>query len=96
MDLTDFGTFCKLPSFRRVDRQVFWNGFYQVEKIEHSFNNRAVISTQIFRCNLSRDMTDSLNRESRQIYTGVLVQQYRILRHSEHWQHFARGKGKTE
>ena len=53
--------------------------------IEHQFNNRPVISTQIFPCTLPKDVADRLNRESGRIYTRVLVEHYRILRHTDHW-----------
>ena len=44
-----------------------------------------MISTQIFPCTLPKDVADRLNRESGRIYTRVLVEHYRILRHSDHW-----------
>ena len=44
-----------------------------------------MITTQIFHCSLPKDRADALNRESGRIYTQVLVEHYRILRHSDHW-----------
>jgi putative transposase len=44
-----------------------------------------MIRTNVFRCHLPRDIADHLNLESGRIYTGVLVEHYRILRHSSHW-----------
>jgi putative transposase len=44
-----------------------------------------VITTKIFPCSLPKELADTLNRESGRIYTGVLVEHYRILRHSDHW-----------
>ena len=44
-----------------------------------------MIRTCVFACSLPKDTADTLNRESGRIYTGVLVEHYRILRHSDHW-----------
>ena len=44
-----------------------------------------MIRTRVFPCSLPKDTADALNRESGRIYTGVLVEHYRILRHSNHW-----------
>ena len=44
-----------------------------------------MIRTHVFPCSLPKDVADSLNRESGRIYTRVLVEHYRILRHSDHW-----------
>jgi putative transposase len=44
-----------------------------------------MIRTHVFRCTLPKDTADALNRESGRIYSGVLVEHYRILRHSDHW-----------
>src|SRR5271157_3116788 len=44
-----------------------------------------MIRTRVFPCSLPKDTADTLNRESGRIYTGVLVEHYRILRHSNHW-----------
>jgi len=55
---------------------------------EHSLRNvktEAMIRTHVFPCRLPKETADALNRESGRIYTGVLVEHYRILRHSDHW-----------
>jgi putative transposase len=44
-----------------------------------------MIRTHMFPCSLPKDTADRLNRESGRIYSGVLVEHYRILRHSGHW-----------
>ncbi len=44
-----------------------------------------MIRTHVFPCSLPKEVADSLNRESGRIYTSVLVEHYRILRHSDHW-----------
>jgi putative transposase len=44
-----------------------------------------MIRTHVFPCRLPKETADRLNRESGRIYTGVLVEHYRILRHSDHW-----------
>jgi putative transposase len=44
-----------------------------------------MIRTHVFSSSLPKDTADRLNRESGRIYTGVLVEHYRILRHSDHW-----------
>ena len=44
-----------------------------------------MIRTRVFACRVPKDTADALNRESGRIYTGVLVEHYRILRHSDHW-----------
>jgi putative transposase len=44
-----------------------------------------MIRTHVFPCSLPKDTADRLNRESGRIYSGVLVEHYRILRHSDHW-----------
>jgi putative transposase len=44
-----------------------------------------MIRSHVFPCTLPKETADALNRESGRIYTGVLVEHYRILRHSDHW-----------
>lgn len=44
-----------------------------------------MIHTQVVRCHLSRDLADRLNAESGRIYARVLVNHYRIYRHTGHW-----------
>src|SRR5512140_1249405 len=44
-----------------------------------------MIRTHVFPCSLPKDVADRLNRESGRIYTSVLVEHFRILRHSDHW-----------
>jgi putative transposase len=44
-----------------------------------------MIRTHVFPCRLPKNTADSLNGESGRIYSGVLVEHYRILRHSDHW-----------
>jgi hypothetical protein len=39
-----------------------------------------MIRTQIIRCRLPRDKADALNRASGQVYTGVLVAHWRVVR----------------
>jgi putative transposase len=53
--------------------------------IRFHINRNEMIRTHVFPCRLPRDTADALNRESGRIYTGVLVEHYRILRHSDHW-----------
>jgi putative transposase len=48
-------------------------------------NREEMIRTHVFPCRLPKDTADRLNRESGRIYTGVLVEHYRILRHLGHW-----------
>jgi putative transposase len=44
-----------------------------------------MIRTHMFPCTLPKVTADRLNRESGRIYSGVLVEHYRVLRHSGHW-----------
>ena len=44
-----------------------------------------MIRTRVFACSLPKETADTLNRESGRIFTGVLVEHYRILRHSDPW-----------
>jgi putative transposase len=44
-----------------------------------------MIRTHVFACTLPKETADALNQESGRIYSGVLVEHYRILRHSNHW-----------
>jgi hypothetical protein len=53
--------------------------------IRFHINREVMIRTHVFRCRLPMESADALNRESGRIYSGVLVEHYRILRHSKHW-----------
>ncbi len=44
-----------------------------------------MIRTRVFACSLPKETADTLNRELGRIFTGVLVEHYRILRHSDPW-----------
>lgn len=44
-----------------------------------------MITTRIFPCNLPKEMADALNRESGRQYTAVLVEHYRVYRHTGNW-----------
>ncbi|MCI0731521.1 MAG: transposase [Chloroflexi bacterium] len=44
-----------------------------------------MIVTHTFACKLPSSLADSLNRESGRIYTAVMVEHWRILRHTGHW-----------
>ena len=44
-----------------------------------------MIRTQSFPCSLPKDTADQLNRESGRIYTSVMVEHYRVFRHTGHW-----------
>jgi putative transposase len=44
-----------------------------------------MIRTSIIRCHLKREKADALNRASGQIYTGLLVQHWRVVRKKSIW-----------
>lgn len=44
-----------------------------------------MITTQTFPCNLPKEKADALNRESGRQYTSVLIEHYRVYRHTGHW-----------
>jgi putative transposase len=50
-----------------------------------SVKREVMIRTHMFPCTLPKDTADRLNQESGRIYSGVMVEHYRILRHSKHW-----------
>jgi len=44
-----------------------------------------MLRVHVFSCKWPKDEADALNRESGRIYSRVLVNHYRVYRHSDHW-----------